>query len=729
MVNRINHHEENINVTEMDNLNISFDSVNDFTPLHSHSSTAQEKKIYNPAYNQTKLIVNHYLKHNQSYKGLEGIAQITNMVENASIHVPDTKYKIMKLMDPNYKTEFNIRCTVCQKYTSTNQTKTQCECCGKLITTSNSKYFIYIPIEQQLRNSIHDHWDEIIKNRISEENTISDVHDAIQYKKIAAKYDGSIVLSLVACTDGAAVFKNNSQSFWAIQLYQNYLSPSMRYTPKNVLVVAFFCDSEKPKMKDLFKPLLVEMKSINIRGGFNIQKAGKNLTFMPLITHFCADLPAKADVQAMKTFAGFNGCGYCFHPGVSVKENKNGKRATTYVRYIKRKTPEKLRTHTDMIETYRKIRHASTPIDGIKEISCMIAAPEFDLVSGFAIDYMHCVLLGSTKKLLNLWLDSSNHGKNFYLKPANQKILSERIKKIKPISEITRKPGPISKRAEYKANEFRTLLLYYLRFCLSGLLNKIYIDHFQLLSSSIYCLLKDKIPIEDMLDAEKKLNRFVDEFETLYGANNVTFNIHLTRHIVDAVRNLGPLWAQSAFAFEANNAILTKTTSKNAILHSITWKYKARCSSRAEENIENDTSDILLKGKQIINLNKDDEIVFTSFGLKIEQRKAMTIYNRAIAHKKLFTSEKCNEISTIDFFVELKSGEIGSIMFYFIFDYIFYAYIDIYGITKATNHLLEVERLNVKKIFKIEEFKKKMIFIKIGNREVLTSRPNIYEKS
>lgn len=214
------------------------------------------------------------------------------MVENASIYVPDTKYKIMKLMNPNYKTEFHIRCAVSQKYTPSHQTKTQCECCEKLITTSNSKYFVYIPIEQQLRNSIHDHWDEINERRISEENIICDVDDAIQYKRIAAKYDGSIVLSLVACTDGAAIFNNNSQTFWAIQLYQNYLSPSMRYTPKNVLVVAFFCDVEKPKMKDLFKPLLIEMKSMNIRGGLNIEKAGKNFNFMPIITHFCADLPA-----------------------------------------------------------------------------------------------------------------------------------------------------------------------------------------------------------------------------------------------------------------------------------------------------------------------------------------------------------------------------------------------------------------------------------------------------
>lgn len=547
---------------ERDNLDISFASEDDFIPLHSYSSPNQGEKTHDPAYKQTKLIVNHYLKHNQSYKALEGIAQITNMVENGSIQVPDTKYKIMKLMDPNYETEFHIQCAACQKYTPSSRTKTQCLCCKRLINTSNSKYFIYVPIEQQLRNSVYYHWDEIVKSRTLQENTITDVHDAIQYKKVAAKYCDSTILSLVACTDGAAIFKNNSQSFWAIQLYQNYLSASMRYTPNNILVVAFFSDSKKPKMKDFFKPLLVEIKSINMRGGFSVQKSGQNVTFMPVITHFCADLQAKADVQEMKTVAGYYCCGYCFHPGVSVKLNPKDKHSTAYVRYGKRKTAEKPRTHFDIIETYRKLRQRHTPIDGIKEISCMIAAPEFDLVSGFAIDYMHCVLLGVTKKMMHLWLDSSNHNSNFYIKPPQKKTLSERITKIKPITEITRKPGPITDSIDYEANEFRTLLLYYLRFCLSGLLDKTYLDHFQLLSSSIYCLLKDQISNEDLLQSECKLIRFADEFEALYGINNITFNVHLTRHIVEAVRNLGPLWAQSAFAFEANNSVLTKTTAK-----------------------------------------------------------------------------------------------------------------------------------------------------------------------
>lgn len=33
----------------------------------------------------------------------------------------------------------------------------------------------------------------------------------------------------------------------------------------------------------------------------------------------------------------------------------------------------------------------------------------FDVIDGNPVDYMHCVLLGVMKKLLNLWLNSEHH--------------------------------------------------------------------------------------------------------------------------------------------------------------------------------------------------------------------------------------------------------------------------------------------------------------------------------
>lgn len=222
---------------------------------------------------QTEKIACHYLKHNQSYVSMEEIAKIMNTMENASIRVPETKYKIKKLLNPQFKNMFQILCSKCGNYTPSYEKKVQCAntSCSKMLRTSDSKYFIYISLEQQLRKAIHDHWDEIMENRISKENIIADVHDAIQFKQISDKLNGFKMLSLVVCTDGANVFSNHSQSLWAIQLYQNYLNPKMRYVPKNVLVNTFYCDEDKPNMRDFFHPMLRDLKAIHLAGGLVVE--------------------------------------------------------------------------------------------------------------------------------------------------------------------------------------------------------------------------------------------------------------------------------------------------------------------------------------------------------------------------------------------------------------------------------------------------------------------------
>lgn len=146
--------------------------------------------------------------------------------------------------------------------------------------------------------------------------------------------------------------------------------------------------------------------------------------------------------------------------------------------YVRRDERETLRTHKSIICTVRKV--TNLPIDGIKELSCFIGLSYFDLVHGFSIDYMHCILIGITPYLIGLWMDSKNSKQSFYLDKRKRENLNQRILRIKPTSSITRKPKSLDDRKHFKANEFRSLLLFYLRYSLAGLLNMKYLNHFQL---------------------------------------------------------------------------------------------------------------------------------------------------------------------------------------------------------------------------------------------------------
>lgn len=101
-----------------------------------------------------------------------------------------------------------------------------------------------------------------------------------------------------------------------------------------------------------------------------------------------------------------------------------------------------------------------------------------------------------------------------------------------------------------------------------------FINHFQLLSASIYLLLQENLTQTDISLAESNLIKFANQFEVLYGKKNIVMCVHLVRHMGIAVRHLGPLWAQSTFAFETNNGKLVHSNqSKNHYLHQIAWKY------------------------------------------------------------------------------------------------------------------------------------------------------------
>lgn len=676
----------------------------------------------------TERIITHCINYNQSYNAVQNMADIVNKTPNASIQIPSTIYSIRKFVRPDLEYEFHIQCSECKIYSSsTSSSICKCISCEKKLTTVESKHFVYIPIKQQLLKSVDENFSritsyELDRNNNSKDGIIRDVYDSILHKQVQAKYQNTRVLSLAVNTDGATVHKCSSKSMWAIQLYQNFLPPILRYIAKNILVVGLYFGAKKPDMHDFFFPLFQELDTIYKEGGLCIERKEKKYNFIPFIMQCCCDLPAKAEVQGMVNHNGYYSCGYCLHPGESIKSKKNSK---SFVRYVHQKNPSELRTHHSMLQTYRTLK--STPIMGVKRVSCMIAAKNFDLINGYCIDYMHCTLLGVVVKMLSLWLDSVNHNSCYYIKPKLQCILNQRLVKIKPNSNISRKPRPLSERSNYKANEYRNLLLYYLTYSLRGLLPKQYIDHFKLLSSSIYTLLKKEISLEEIDETEIKLDRFANEFERLYSTENVTTNIHLLRHIANSVRYHGPLWAQAAFGFESNNGILIKTNSKNNILHSLAWKYSMRFTLNVA-NRDEKKSDVKVHGKQKITISKDEQLVLHGFE-SLSDSGYLTIYKSVEVNGDKFSSTSSKEVATIDYVVRTEENTICSIKYFFVYQNILHAMIELFYVVGTSDHLEEVELSGKFQVIPFNKIDEKMIYMKIGNESIVSQVPNNYEKT
>ena len=69
-------------------------------------------------------------------------------------------------------------------------------------------------------------------------------------------------------------------------------------------------------------------------------------------------------------------------------------------------------------------------------------------------------------------------------------------------------------------------------------------------------LCKTRFTDDDIRLADALLLRFCKEFQSLYGPDSVTPNIHLHGHLVDCVRDCGPVSYFWLFSFERFNGIL-----------------------------------------------------------------------------------------------------------------------------------------------------------------------------
>lgn len=522
-------------------------------------------------------------------------------------------------------------------------------------------------------------------------------------------------------TDGAQIFQSNRKSLWLIQVYQAYLNPSKRYLPQNVLIVGAHFDSKKPKMGDFFYPFLKEVKEINEKREFVMMHNNNEYTFTLFIICSC-DLPAKADLQGFVGHSGRYGCAYCIHPGVSVKPDQ---KARAKIRFTKGKNNYEERSHANTVELYSRLH--SEPIYGVKRMSCLIALSDFDLINCFAIDSMHCVHLGVMRKMINLWLDSKNKSQPYYIKKRNQTILSSRLVNIKPISEIIRRPRSIFCKGDFKANEFRSLLLYYFYFALPGLIDFKYIKHFRLLSGAIYTLSKNHITYDEIENAHKQLVEFVDTFEILYSQSNVTMNLHLLKHLARNVENLGALWTTSLYAFEANNGIVIKSnTSTKDILHQLSYKYTMKKTIKMDEQV---IDEIKLCSKGTIKISPSEIDLLQREGLSIQNTNIVNIYKSVIVRGKKYTSEKFKEVSCIDFFILLKNCCIASVNFYILIDVNLYLMINEYETVDRFAHFIQIKRTKTQKLNKLNHIDDKLLYMKFGLKEFVTIIPNKFEKT
>lgn len=120
--------------------------------------------------------------------------------------------------------------------------------CNKMLKLDIQNFFVYMSIENQIKNIVVKYWKEIMNYFLiaSENNVITDIKDGFILKNINGPHWTNYLLFLLMNTDGVSLFRSNQKSLWPVQFYLYFLPPKLRFLQKNIIVGTLCMGDKKP---------------------------------------------------------------------------------------------------------------------------------------------------------------------------------------------------------------------------------------------------------------------------------------------------------------------------------------------------------------------------------------------------------------------------------------------------------------------------------------------------
>ncbi|CAF1090034.1 unnamed protein product [Brachionus calyciflorus] len=476
------------------------------------------------------------------FPGLNIPSNIDKIIETLSKKEDEIKYDLY-----NY-------CHNCSKsYKCDKSYINNCKICQNKV----SKFF-HVNILSQLRRILG-------KNLklISQENS--------EIYKIIQENEKGKFFTFTLNTDGISPFKSSKTSIWPVYLVINEINLNDRFKFSNMILAGLWHGSQKPDFFNFMKPIVEEPESLE-KG--EIVKIDSNLEIINFFLIFSVlDKPARSALLNMKQFNGFFGCLKCYQKGESLETNKNGSiRVYPYQPY-KFKGP--LRNHNTYYKDLLGSIDSKKVIRGVKGACVLDSLKYYFPVESTMIDYMHSVLEGVMKKLLEYWYDSEFSDKDFSLRKYRDQI-NIILVSIKVPRFIPRLPRDICDLKFWKANELLSFLIFYSLPILRGFMDLNQYMHLINLVVAVENLLKKDLNISDLNNIETLFRDFVRDMANIYGPKSMLSGVHELLHIVDDVKKIGNLNEFNCFPFENfNRESLNLVNSKNPVAVELINSFRA----------------------------------------------------------------------------------------------------------------------------------------------------------
>ncbi|XP_051157087.1 uncharacterized protein LOC127279036 [Leptopilina boulardi] len=390
------------------------------------------------------------------------------------------------------------------------------------------------------------------------QENVCDLTSATEFRRLkVSAIPGKNDVFLIWFTDGVQVSKSGKSNMWPIYAQVVNIDPQFRRSFQFVCGIFYMNrSSKKPNMNAFLRPFATTLTKLQFDGFQWRSKLLNRIVTSKVVAPVASlDAPAKSATQNVMQYNGENSCPSCEATGESCQTGGgfNWIFPVTHEEPPLR-TAERMENQTKVVEKHKRLKH----FKGVKGASIVTSIPFFDRSRGFVADYMHAVLLGVHLMILNLWCDSKNHEKSYYLNKGKRDEIDEILQSIMPPDDVTRTPRKLSNISDWKASELRAFLLYYGPVILKNRLDDECYDHYLLLVRGIYLLSQEEITPTELNLADTLLHLFVIDVERHYGRNKCSYNVHQLLHLTSFVRMWGPLWVWSAFSSEDNNGELVR---------------------------------------------------------------------------------------------------------------------------------------------------------------------------
>ncbi|KAK3917745.1 SPbeta prophage-derived putative integrase/recombinase [Frankliniella fusca] len=468
--------------------------------------------------------------------------------------------------------EFVEYCTDCNNPLQERQVKGKLKSCPNEICEKNVKssvtdnLLVSVSIESQLQKFVKD---EKFVNNVTQyrfkhqyiEGVYSDIYDGAVYKKyflndgvLSSQYNFSYNFFV----DGIAYSKSGHKTIWPIYLTINELPYEER---KNYYILAaVYCGDQEPKEQWFFPAFVAQANKLSVNG-FKWSHRGENVTSRVIPLCLIADSGARSHLINMQSYSAVYGCTFCY-----IQSQKILGAQRFLMKANQAPAPERsLDSYKfDLAEVEKRkgeVQEKNRVFRGVKGNCVLGSLLYFSVIDSCPVDYFHCLLIGVTKRHMELLLMPRNKSfwNNMRREDAMTNLIAsidDGIKKIQSTTSVIRGLRPLKDIANWKASEFRSWLLFYCVVCLKGFLKEKHLELLAMLSKAASFLLQKTVIHYHIETAFRLFKLYSFYFQETFGDQNVSYNIHLLSHIPKGVLSFGPLWTHNSFSYESKNSLI-----------------------------------------------------------------------------------------------------------------------------------------------------------------------------